>query len=117
MVTADQLRAARALLGLDQTGLAKRARVSLATLRRAERVNGKLPASERAVAAIQQALENAGAEFIEGGVRCRRKRSPEEVAERVRRIMEIAEHSAKLQAQYPGGFTEDDLYDENGLPA
>jgi DNA-binding transcriptional regulator YiaG len=34
MITADQIRAARALLRLDQRELAQRAHVSLATLRR-----------------------------------------------------------------------------------
>ena len=72
----------------------------------------------RALKSIQHALEAAGAEFIDNGVRRRRrKRSPEEIEARVRRIMEIAHESAKLLEQYPGGFTEDDLYDENGLPA
>lgn len=72
----------------------------------------------RAIKSIQHALEAAGAEFIDNGVRRRgRKRSPEEVAARVRKIKEISERSAKILARYPGGFTEDDLYDENGLPA
>jgi DNA-binding XRE family transcriptional regulator len=37
MVTAEQIRAARALLRLDQSGLALRAGVSLTTVRRVER--------------------------------------------------------------------------------
>ena len=43
--------------------------------------------------------------------------TPEEVAERIRKITEIAHQSAKLIAENPGGFSEEDLYDENGLPA
>jgi transcriptional regulator with XRE-family HTH domain len=113
----DQIRAARALLRLDQTEVARRARVSLATLRRVESSADKPHASVRAVASIQHALEAAGVEFIENGVRRRRSRSREEVEERVRRIMEIARQSAKFAAENPGGFSEDDLYDENGLPA
>jgi hypothetical protein len=31
--------------------------------------------------------------------------------------MEIAHRSAKLIAENPGSFSEEDLYDENGLPA
>jgi hypothetical protein len=39
------------------------------------------------------------------------------VEARYRKIIEISERSAKLIAERPGGFSEDDLYDENGLPA
>jgi hypothetical protein len=35
----------------------------------------------------------------------------------VRDILEIAHQSAKFIAENPGSFSEDDLYDENGLPA
>src|SRR5205085_863390 len=114
MITADQIRAARALLRLDQTDLARRAGVSLATLRRVERSTEQARASGRAALAIQHALETAGAEFIDNGVRCRRRRTPEEIAERVRKITEIARRSAKLIAENPDGFSEEDLYDENG---
>jgi transcriptional regulator with XRE-family HTH domain len=118
MIKSDQIRAARALLALDQSELAQRAHVSIATLRRVEGSGEKPKASIRAVKSIQHALEVAGAEFIDNGVRRRpRQRSPEEVAERVRKIKEISERSAKILAKYPGGFSEDDLYDENGLPA
>src|SRR5205823_3862563 len=96
--------------------LARRAGVSLATLRRAERGAEEARASSRVVLSIQQALERAGAEFIDNGVRCKRHRTPEEIAERVRKITEIARQSAKLIAENPDGFSEDDLYDENGLP-
>ncbi|HYZ43141.1 MAG TPA: helix-turn-helix transcriptional regulator [Stellaceae bacterium] len=114
MIIADQIRAARALLQLDQTDLARRAHVSLATLRRSE--NGAARVSEQAISAIQRALESAGVEFIDNGVRRRRRRTPEEREALVREIMAIAHRSAMLAAENPG-FTEDDLYDENGLPA
>jgi predicted transcriptional regulator len=117
LVTPDQFRAARALLALDQSEVARRAHVSVATLRRVEGTSEKPRASMRAIKAIQHALEAAGAEFIDNGVRRRRRRTPEEVAERVRKIMEIAHRSAKFAAENPGGFTEDELHDENGLPA
>jgi len=117
MVTPDQIRAARAFLRLEQPELARRAGVSLATLRRVERGAKTARASTRAAMAIQHALETAGVEFIDNGVRCKRRRTPEEVAERVRKIMEIAHQSAKLIAENPDGFSEEDLYDENGLPA
>ena len=117
MITANQIRAARALLRLDQSELARRAGVSLATLRRAERGAENAHVSTRGAMSIQHALESAGAEFIDNGVRYKQRRTPEDVAERVRKIMEISHQSAKLIAQNPGGFSEDDLYDENGLPA
>src|SRR5712691_1876677 len=117
MITADQIRAARALLRLDQAELAQRAGVSLATLRRVERGAENARASTRAAMAIQDALERAGAQFMPDGVRCPRTRSPEEVEARYRKIIEISERSAKLLAENPGSFSEDDLYDENGLPA
>jgi transcriptional regulator with XRE-family HTH domain len=117
MISADQARAARAFLRLDQAELARRAGVSLATLRRVERGAETPRPSPRAVTAIQHALEAAGAEFIDHGVRYRRPRSPKDAAERIRKILEIARQSARFVAENPGGFSEDDLYDENGLPA
>ncbi len=116
MITADQIRAARALLRLNQSDLAHRADVSLATLRRVERGAEKAGASPRAAQSIQQALETAGAEFIDNGVRCKRRRTPEEKDRMLRDLMAIAHRSAKLIAENPGGFSEDELYDENGLP-
>lgn len=116
MISADQIRAARALLRLGQSDLAQRAGVSLTTIRRVERGAESARASTRAIMSIQNALETAGVEFIVNGVRCKRRRTPEEVAERVRKIMEISHQSAKFIAENPGSFSEDDLYDENGLP-
>ena len=118
MVTADQLRAARALLRLEQAEVARRAQVSLATLRRVERGSDKPRASARALGLIQRTLEAAGAEFIDNGVKRRAAiRKPEEKEARYRALMQIAKDSAKFLAEHPGGFSEDDLYDENGLPA
>ena len=116
MVTADQIRAARALLRLDQSGLAQRAGVSLTTLRRVERGAGKAGASTHAVNSIQRAMETAGAEFIDNGVRCKRRRTPEDKERMLHDLLEIAHRSAKFAAENPGGFSEDELYDEFGLP-
>jgi transcriptional regulator with XRE-family HTH domain len=115
MITAEQIRAARALLRLDQSELARRAGISVATLRRVEA--GNEPVLARSAETIRQALETAGAQFIPDGVRCPRTRGPEEVEARYRKIIEISNRSAKLIADNTGGFTDDDLYDENGLPA
>ena len=117
MITADQIRAARALLRLDQATLARRSGVSLATLRRVERGAESVRGSTRAAMSIQHALEAAGAEFIDNGVRCKRRRAPEEKERMLRDLTEIAHRSAKLISENPGSFSEDELYDENGLPA
>jgi len=58
-------------------------------------------------------VEAAGAEFVDRGVR-RRARTTEEIATLRRKIHEISERSAAMQAKLPP-FTEADLYDENGL--
>jgi transcriptional regulator with XRE-family HTH domain len=115
LITPDQIRAARALLRLDQEELAKRAHISTVTLRRLESVHGLSEVAPTTVDEVQRALEAAGAEFIDRGVR-RRKRTPEEVAELRRQIDEIVAQSAAQLRDAPP-FTEDDLYDENGLPA
>jgi transcriptional regulator with XRE-family HTH domain len=73
MVSPDQLRAARALLGLSQPAVAEAAGVSVITLKRAEG-SAKPAASAEAVTAIRSALESAGVEFTNGdapGVRLR----------------------------------------------
>lgn len=115
MITADQIRAARTLLQLGQTELARRAHVSLATLRRSENGSEAVRVSSRAVSSIQRALEAAGVEFIDNGVRRRRSRTPEEKEALFRDIMAIARRVAALHAENPG-FSEQDLYDEAGLP-
>ncbi|HEY1933586.1 MAG TPA: helix-turn-helix transcriptional regulator [Acetobacteraceae bacterium] len=113
VITPEQIRAARALLRMDQDELARRAHVSVVTVRRLEAGASKV--APQTADEVCRTLEAAGAEFIEHGVR-RRKRTPEELEARYRAIMEIAERSAaKLKDAPP--FTEDDLYDENGLPA
>ena len=113
LITPDQIRAARALLRMDQEELARRAHVSVVTVRRVEGPGGLGAVSAGTVADIQHVLEAAGAEFIERGVQ-RRKRSSEEVDARVKAILTIAAESAARQAKLPP-FNEDDLYDENGL--
>jgi predicted transcriptional regulator len=113
LITPAQIRAARALLRLEQDELARRANVSVMTVRRLEAPDGLSKVALSTVDEVQRALEAAGAEFIERGVR-RRQRTPEEVEARVQAILAIAAESAAYQAKLPP-FTEDDLYDENGL--
>jgi predicted transcriptional regulator len=113
LITPAQIRAARALLRLEQDELARRANVSVMTVRRLEAPDGLSKVALSTVDEVQRALEAAGAEFIERGVR-RRQRTPEEIEARVQAILAIAAESAAYQAKLPP-FTEDDLYDENGL--
>jgi|ERR1700722_11742626 hypothetical protein len=113
LITPDQIRAARALLRLDQDELARRANVSVVTVRRLEAPDGITKVAPGTVDEVQRALEAAGAEFVDRGVR-RRARTAEESEALKRNLHEIATRSAALQAKLPP-FTEDDLYDEDGL--
>lgn len=115
MITPEQIRAARALLRLEQRELAARAHVSVATLRRAESEHGMSAVAPSTFAQVRAALEEAGVEFIYGGVRHLKKRSPEEIEERRRAIRDAADRFAAIPAANPN-FGEDDLYDESGLP-
>lgn len=65
MVSAAQLRAARALLGLSQANVAEAAGLSVPTIKRAEGA-GAISASPAAIAAICAALEARGVEFTDG---------------------------------------------------
>lgn len=64
MLTGEQLRAGRAMLGWEQSELAERADVSLKTIKRMEATCGYLDA--RSTWAVKNALEIGGIEFLEG---------------------------------------------------
>jgi hypothetical protein len=113
MITSEQIRAARALLRIEQDELARRARVSATTIRRIEAVDGIGQVSEITVGTVMHALEEAGAEFIDDGVR-RRARMDTEAAYQALRA--IAERSAGLHKGLAPA-TDADLYDDDGLPA
>jgi hypothetical protein len=100
---------------MDQEELARRAKVSVVTVRRLEGPDGLSKVAPATVDEVRRALESAGAEFIEEGVK-RRGLSPEEIETRVRATLKIAAECAELLKGTPE-FTEDDLYDEHGLPA
>ena len=61
-----QLRAARALLGLEKETLAKLAGVSSATLRKFEAVDGTLDARTSTLRALEAVFTARGVEFIDG---------------------------------------------------
>jgi predicted transcriptional regulator len=65
MISASQIRAARALLAISQTELAEHAGVGLATVKRLESTEGELRAMVQTVIGIQKALEKAGVVFID----------------------------------------------------
>jgi transcriptional regulator with XRE-family HTH domain len=65
MIFAEQLRAARALLGWNQQQLAVQSKVGLATIRRLEAQSGPIRAISETVWRIQNCLKESGVEFIE----------------------------------------------------
>lgn len=68
MLTSEQIRAARAMLRMEQKELAERADVSLPSIKRLEGMEGEIT-SVRVVTlnAIKSALEAAGVTFIDAG--------------------------------------------------
>lgn len=77
MVTAAQMRAARALIGLSQAELARRAGVSIPTIKRCESDSQRAAVvSAETQDKIRAVLEAEGVEFTNGnhpGVRLRRR--------------------------------------------
>ena len=65
MVTAEQIKAARALLNWGQRELAEAAKLSIPTIKRVEASRGAIRSTYSTVLAIQAALESAGIEFID----------------------------------------------------
>ena len=64
MITSAQIRAARALLGMDQRTLAERAGLSLPTIQRMEASDGQVRGVVDSLVKLVQALEAAGIELI-----------------------------------------------------
>ncbi len=64
MITSQQLRAARALLGIDQRELAQRAGLSLPTIQRMEASDGQVRGIVDTLVKVIAALEAAGIELI-----------------------------------------------------
>lgn len=84
MITAAQLRAARALLSLDQRELAERCGLSLPTIQRMEASDGVVRGNVNSLMKLVDALAQAGIELIGdnatssgGGRGVRLKRAPE----------------------------------------
>ena len=64
MITADQLRAARALLGIDQRRLSELAALSVPTIQRMEASSGVIRGNVDSLTKLITALEVAGIEFL-----------------------------------------------------
>jgi predicted transcriptional regulator len=64
MMTAPQMRAARALLGIDQRELAEMAGVSLPTIQRMEASEGNVRGVVESLTRVVEALDRAGIELI-----------------------------------------------------
>jgi transcriptional regulator with XRE-family HTH domain len=69
MITASQLRAARALLGIDQRKLAELSGVSLPTIQRMEASEGNVRAIVDTLSKVVDALQHEGVELIGEHVR------------------------------------------------
>lgn len=67
MLTAAQLRAARALIGMDQRALAGASGLSLPTIQRMEASEGVIRGNVDSLMKITAALESAGVELIGDG--------------------------------------------------
>ena len=67
MITAAQLRAARALVGMDQRDLAAASGLSLPTIQRMEASEGVIRGNVDSLMKLIAALEGAGVELINEG--------------------------------------------------
>ena len=67
MITAPQMRAARALLGIDQRALADHAGLSLPTIQRMEASDGVIRGTVDSLMKLVDALDAAGIELIGEG--------------------------------------------------
>ena len=114
MITAEQIKAARALLRMEQEELARRAGISVTTIRRLEAAGGEYAVAEATASGVQMALQEAGVEFIHDGL-CL-KRAAADDGKLYERLLAIAQRSARL-LEGDTLLKDEDLYDESGLPA
>ena len=67
MITSAQIRAARALLGMDQRQLAEAAGLSLPTIQRMEACDGQVRGNGDSMMKVVDAIEQGGVELIGAG--------------------------------------------------
>lgn len=84
MMTSGQLRAARALLGMDQKALAALANVSLPTIQRMEASDGVVRGTVESLTKVIEALNRAGVDLVGDNARS-----------------ETGGRGVRLRAQYP----------------
>jgi transcriptional regulator with XRE-family HTH domain len=114
MPTPEQIRAARALLRIEQDDLARRAQVSVATIRRLEAADNEGRVTPAILQSVQRVLEQAGAEFITYGVR--RRQPPRSDADALYQDLQAISRESAAQLAGHEPLTDTDLYDEDGLP-
>jgi transcriptional regulator with XRE-family HTH domain len=114
LVTPEQVRAARALMRMDQVELARRVRVSVVTIGRLEAVEGGARPGEGGLEGVRHALEQAGVEFIADGVQ--RRHDPGDDAGLYDDLRAISLRSAANIAAHER-MSDAELYDDDGLPA
>ena len=112
-ITAEQIRAARALLRLEQEELARKVGVSITTIRRLEAPSGMELVARDTANNVVKALQEAGVEFIRQGVSLKAK-APSDAA-LFGRLRAIAEEAAS-QGAGQNWLTDADLYGDDGLP-
>src|SRR5688500_11078110 len=113
MITAEQIKAARAPLRLEQEELARRSGVSISTVRRLEAAGGAELVTPDTADAVVRTLQEAGVEFIHQGVTLKRK-TPEGEA-LLMRLRAIAERAAAQNAGRDW-LGDAELYGDDGLP-
>lgn len=113
MISAEQIKAARALLRMEQEELARLSRVSVTTIRRLEAASGERLVAETTTGAVRKALEEAGVDFIHQGVSLKSKAAGGELL--LARLRAIAERAAPRQKAREW-LTDADLYGDDGLP-
>ncbi len=111
----DQIRAARALLRLEQGVVAQDAGFSIVTLRRLQEPSGLSKVAPATIERVHAVLERAGVEFVDRGVRRRAPDAAEMAAVR-RDIDDIVARAVALSAGRPL-IQQLDLYDEIGVRA
>jgi transcriptional regulator with XRE-family HTH domain len=113
MITAEQIKAARALLRLEQEELARRAGVSISTIRRLEAPSGAELVAPQTAGTVAKVLREAGVEFIHQGVTLKAKGQQAEAL--YSRLRAIAERAAEQNGSR-NWLDDADLYGDDGLP-
>jgi transcriptional regulator with XRE-family HTH domain len=113
MTSAEQIKAARALLRMEQDDLARRSGVSVTTIRRLEAAQGAGLVAPATVETVVKTLQEAGVDFIHQGVSLRSASAGDEAL--LGRLRAIAERAAARQSG-EAWLTDADLYGDDGLP-